>query len=149
VPAIAGQHLRVIVWSLVSFRHGGRIDPRMQHFSDPQHLSGTKDIADVATYVSRLQAKWSQAHDDGSNTSYGADIYRHDCASCHGEKALGDGAKRYPRLAGQHRQYLLRRLNDAKEDHRSSLAQDHPRVLESLDSADLLDVSLYLSRLGP
>jgi cytochrome c553 len=149
VPAIAGQHFNVIVWSLVSFRNGGRLDPRMQHFSDPRHLAGTQDIADVATYASRLQAKWSPAHEVGSNTPGAAEIYRRDCASCHGARALGDDAQRYPRLAGQHYQYLLKRLRDATENRRSTLAQDHPRVLESLDSADLLDVSLYLSHLGP
>jgi cytochrome c oxidase subunit 2 len=65
VPAIAGQNFRVIVRELVMFRHGGRSDPRMQHFTDRTHLTrGAQDIADVAAYVSQLQPSAST-----SNTS--------------------------------------------------------------------------------
>ena len=61
VPAIAGQNFRVIVRELVMFRHGGRSDPRMQHFTDRTHLSrGAQDIADVAAYVSQLQPSASK-----------------------------------------------------------------------------------------
>jgi cytochrome c553 len=61
VPAIAGRNFRVIVRALVMFRHGGRSDPRMQHFTDRTHLSrGAQDIADVAAYVSQLQPSASQ-----------------------------------------------------------------------------------------
>ena len=65
VPAIAGQNFRVIVRELVMFRHGGRSDPRMQHFTDRTHLTrGAQDIADVAAYVSQSQPSAST-----SNTS--------------------------------------------------------------------------------
>lgn len=61
VPAIAGQDFRVIVRELVMFRHGGRSDPRMQHFTDRTHLTrGAQDIADVAAYVSQLQPSASK-----------------------------------------------------------------------------------------
>ena len=61
VPAIAGQNFRAVVRALVMFRHGGRSDPRMQHFTDRTHLSrGAQDIADVAAYVSQLQPSASK-----------------------------------------------------------------------------------------
>jgi cytochrome c553 len=149
VPAIGGQHFHVIVWSLVGFRHGRRLDPRMQHFSDPQHLSSTRDIADVAAYASGLPPTWHAVTGDGFDTTRGAATYRDACASCHGAKAQGDDQKRSPRLAGQHYEYLLKRLQEGTENRHSSLAHDHSRGLESLGSADLLEVCNYLSHLGP
>ena len=61
VPAIAGRNFRVIARALVMFRHGGRSDPRMQHFTDRTHLNrGAQDIADVAAHVSRMQPSASK-----------------------------------------------------------------------------------------
>ncbi|MBS0416081.1 MAG: c-type cytochrome [Proteobacteria bacterium] len=113
VPAIAGQHFRVVVWQLVSFRHGQRLDSRMQHFTDKLHLNGgTQDIADVAAYVSHLPPAASVSNIIGNDTVHGANLYKGNCSSCHGASAEGDDQKRNPRLAGQHYEYLLHRWQD-------------------------------------
>src|SRR5579864_6432009 len=54
VPAIGGQHFRVIVRQLVDYRHDKRWDLRMEHFTDEHRLKGAQDIADVAAFVSQL-----------------------------------------------------------------------------------------------
>ncbi len=54
VPAIAGQHYRVIVRQLVGYRHDHRWDLRMEHFTDRHRLVDAQDVADVAAFVSDI-----------------------------------------------------------------------------------------------
>jgi len=149
VPAIAGQHFRVIVAALVGFRHASRRDPRMQHFTDQHHLATAQDIADVARYASQLTPTQTSAHGDGTNNARGAALYQSACASCHGVKAEGNDRGRYPRLAGQHYSYLMSQLGDSRDGRRPVLAAAHDRLLAGLQGTDLIGLCDYLSRLGP
>lgn len=149
VPAIAAQRFRVIASELVDFRHDKRWDQRMQHFTDQHNLSGAQDIADVASYISRLPATRSLGRGSGEYLAKGAEVYSQRCASCHGAAAEGDNAHRYPRLAGQHYEYLVRQLHDAVEGRRPNFSREHISLLEHLQPPDLVGVADYLSRLGP
>jgi cytochrome c553 len=149
VPVIAGQHFQVLAWELVSFRHEGRRDPRMEHFTGQHHLSGVQDIADVASYVSHLPPQGSSSHGDGSQLTRGEELYRHNCSSCHGAKAEGDDRKRNPRLAGQHYQYLLLQAQTGTSAGRSTFSRRHVQLLEHIGSADIEAICDYVSRLGP
>ncbi len=148
VPAIGGQHLRVIVWALVSFRHETRRDPRMEHFTDKHHLQKEQDIADVAAYVSHLPPPPPGSHGNGEQAARGAELYQGKCSSCHGVKAQGDDGNLYPRLAGQHYEYLLLQLHEAINGQRSNFSAGHAQLLRSLQPADLAALCDYLSRLN-
>lgn len=149
VPAIAAQHFRVIARELVDYRNDKRWDERMEHFTDKHHLSGAQDIADVAAYVSRLPPTRSLGQDGGEHGKHGAEVYARLCASCHGAAAEGDNQKGYPRLAGQHYEYLLSQLHDAAEGRRPDFSPEHVRLLQSFQGADFAAVAAYLARLGP
>ena len=146
VPAIAGQHFRVIVRQLVDFRHDTRWDLRMQHFTDQHHLSGAQDVADVAAFISRMPITRASDHGSGEYLRHGGEVYARLCGSCHGPAAEGD--ERNPRLAGQHYEYLLRQMHDALEGRRPNFPRDHVRLLQRFELADLAGVADYLSRLG-
>jgi cytochrome c553 len=149
VPAIAAQHFRVLAHELVDYRHDKRWDLRMEHFTDEHHLSGAQDIADVAAYISSLPAMRSSGRGSGEYLVKGAQVYSQQCASCHGAAGEGDNRQRYPRLAGQHYEYLLRQLHDAMEGRRPNFPHEHIRLLERLERPDFVGVADYLSRLGP
>ena len=150
VPAIAGQHLRVIIWELSEFRHGQRMDPRMQHFTDDQHLTGgAQDLADVAAYVSRLRPNAPAAILPADGTARGGLLYRSHCASCHGPKAQGDDQQRNPRLAGQHFEYLLQRLQGGIENQRTNTSAQHGKLRLRLMPANLRAICDYPSQIGP
>jgi len=149
VPAVAAQHFRVVVHALVSYRYKERSDPRMQHFTDDHHLSGLQDIADVAAYVSRLPPTHSSAlRGGGEEMKKAAEIYAGRCASCHGYVGEGNNAKRYPRIAGQHPEYLLDQLQPAAEGRRPHFSPAHIRLLKSVNRAEVVGLAAYLSRLG-
>jgi cytochrome c553 len=149
IPALAAQQFRVIAGELVDYRHDKRWDERMAHFTDEHHLQSAQDIADVAAYVSGLSATRSLGHGSGEYLQHGAQVYGRQCASCHGAAAEGNNRKGYPRLAGQHYEYLLGQMHDAVEGRRPNFPRAHVRLLESFRLADFAGVADYLSRLGP
>jgi cytochrome c553 len=79
VPAIAGQHFRVIVKQLVDYRHDKRWDIRMEHFTDRHLLAGPQDLADIAGFVSRLPRPALVAHGNGEALQRGTSVYFRDC----------------------------------------------------------------------
>lgn len=148
VPALAGQHFRVLASELVDYRHDRRWDLRMQHFSDEHHLKDAQDIANVASYISGLPARPAPIVTDGEFVQHGAQVYARLCVSCHGAMGQGDDRQRTPRLAGQHYEYLLRQMHDAVEGRRPNFPREHIRLLERFERADYVGLADYLTRLG-
>lgn len=144
VPAIAGQHFRVIVKQLVEFRNDARIDIRMQHFVNGDRITRAQDLADVAGYIASLAP--AQVRVEHATTS-GQGTYVQYCESCHGSRAEGNGVSGIPRLAGQHVEYLIRQLGDAAEGRRPGMGRDHTRVLLRLDSTETAAVAAYVAGL--
>jgi len=112
-PKLAGQHANYIAYQLKSFQSGERSNAIMSGMASS--LSSA-DIADVAAYLS------TQAMAPGPADTYkpelGKSIYEHGlpdagmpaCMSCHGADGMGDVAKMYPRIGGQHAQYVVQVL---------------------------------------
>lgn len=146
VPRIGGQHASVLIKQLVDYRHGRRWDIRMEHFTDPHHLENAQAIADVAAYVSTLQARSAPGVGTGELLQHGAEVYAHLCASCHGRLGQGDDRRGVPVLGGQHYEYLRRQIYDAVDGRRPSFSRSHIRLLARLDHHDILGVADFLSR---
>jgi cytochrome c553 len=149
VPAIAGQHFRVIAKELVDYRHDKRWDAFMEHYADEHNLGEPQNLTDVAAYISALPPQQTSAPGDGEFLSQGRAVYEAQCVSCHGPGAQGDDRRRIPRLAGQHYAYLLRQLHDAVEGRRPNFSIAHVRLLSRLGRAELVGLADYLSRLKP
>jgi cytochrome c553 len=149
VPAIAGQHYGVIARELVDYRHDKRWDVRMEHHADDHNLGDTQDLVDVAGYISSLTPTRTDGIGDGEYVSYGSRTYARSCASCHGAAAEGSDRLGYPRLAGQHYQYLLRQIHDAVEGRRPNFPQEHVRLLRHYQRQEFMGIADYLSRLNP
>lgn len=147
VPAIAGQHFRVLARQLVDYRHDKRWDARMEHFADTPYVIATQDVADVADYISSLEPLGPGVAGDGEQLEHGARVYAQRCSSCHGPQGEGDKFKAYPRLAGQHYPYLLRQLHDAVEGRRPNLSPAHVQLLAHLNRDDYAGIADYLSRI--
>jgi len=147
-PVLAHQHRSVLAKQLVDFRHGERLDPRMEGMANKHHLATTQDMADVVSYISRLPAPTANALGDGRLVAQGAQVYAAQCSACHGRGGEGDDRSMTPRLAGQNYNYLLREMYGAVDGRRSNFGAEHIALLKRLDTADFLGVSDYLSRLG-
>jgi cytochrome c553 len=149
IPRIAGQYYRVVVNQVVHFRRGTRWDVRMEGVATSHEIiPELQDIADVAWYVSQLEADSSRGVGEGVYVERGAKIYAGRCASCHGKDAEGSDTKAVPRLAGQHAAYLARQIYDTVEGRRPKLTQSHGWRFEPFAYEDVLGLSDYLSRIG-
>src|SRR6185369_13904954 len=132
VPAIAGQSYTVVAKQIVDFRAGTRSDPRMEHFTNRQHLSFSQPIADVSMYIASLPPPAPKAAPPGTSTDRGAMAYARTCARCHGELGEGKEDTLAPRLAGQHYSYLLSQLDAATSATRKTLVESHAGFEKSL-----------------
>jgi cytochrome c553 len=151
VPAIAAQHVSVLVKQLVDFRHDRRWDERMQEKASKHNLAGPQDLLDVAAYAESLprSAPLKGGTGDGSALERGEVVYHRDCSGCHGPLGLGELRRMRPRLAGQHYQYLVRQLEDTATGMRPGMDPEHVKLIGALSTAERSSVADYLSRLSP
>jgi cytochrome c553 len=147
VPAIAGQHYKVIAKQLVDFRQSQRGDVRMQHFADVTHLSYSQEVADVSAYASCLAPRRSMAAKPAVSHVAGAGLYEKSCARCHGQDAQGMDSWLVPSLAGQHAAYLTKQLQSL--ELRPPLRKAHAEIATPLDDKGIEQVSGYLASLVP
>jgi cytochrome c553 len=151
VPAIAGQHVSVLVKQLVDFRHDRRWDERMRNFASKHHLAGAQDLLDVAAYAEALP-RWPPLEGgagDGSGLQRGRVVYHRDCGACHGPLGLGELRRMRPRLAGQRYEYLRRQLDETAAGLRPGMDAEHVKLIRALSAQERAGVADYLSRLSP
>ena len=151
VPAIAGQHISVLVKQLVDFRHDRRWDERMRNFASQHNLNGPQDLLDVAAYAESLP-RWPPLEGGTGGATApneGNVLYHRYCADCHGPLALGELRRIRPRLAGQRYQYLLRQLEETADHMRPGMDIEHVKLISALSVKERGAVADYLSRLSP
>lgn len=147
-PRLAGQHRTVLIKELTDIRSGVRDNPKMFPFAD-QHVITTKDVADIAAYLSGLKIPAENGQGPGQDLERGASLYRKDCASCHGRSGEGDADMFYPKLAGQHYAYLLRQALAIHQGTRRNADPEMVKATEGYQEGDMSIVVDYISRLPP
>ena len=105
VPMIAGQNAKYIIASLTAYKKGDRKHPTMRAIASS--LSD-QDMADVAAYYEQLGKEGeAPALLVGEAPAAAADLLKKgNCASCHGANLSKPIDPSYPKLAGQHADYL-------------------------------------------
>ena len=158
-PVLSGQQANYLVAQLQGFKNQTRGDADALGYMwgmaaplDDQLMAG------LAEYYSR-QAPRAEPKNDPSLIARGKEIYQSGdaahgippCVACHGPSAEGTAgtvaAPGFPRLAGQHVQYLMKQLRSFQNNMRN-VAVMHG-VAAGLQGADMLAVSTYLQSLGP
>ena len=124
VPMIAGQNAKYIASALTGYRKGERKHPTMRAIAGS--LSD-QDIADVAAYYEQLgrpagaaaaaapAASAAPAHEPPPQVA--KLLAQANCASCHGSNFSSPIDPSYPKLAGQHPDYLFAALRSYQTDH--------------------------------
>ena len=150
-PRLAGQHAWYIEQQLKQFRAQTRGDPyavaymwgMANQLSDPT-------IDALAKYFSEQTPGPGTPH-PAAVLDRGRAIFEHGipsqgvpaCAACHGPKALGSA--QFPRLAGQHAEYILKQLQSFQNNMRN-VAIMHG-VAQTLHRAQMRAVADYLESL--
>lgn len=147
VPRIAGQHYSVIIRQIADFRADRRHDPRMQRAVTDHRVQSPQSLADVATYVNLLKVRAPVSLGGSPAGELGQRLFETNCSACHGAAAQGDDATTTPRLAGQHRRYLLRQFSDIAARLRPPVGRRHAVLLAPLDYQEREALGDFLSRL--
>lgn len=115
-PRLAGQQRDYFVAQMKGFRGQGRSDPAgFEYMWGLSHKLTDEQIAGLADYFAK-QAPQANAPADAAQVALGKAIFEHGvaskevppCMGCHGAQGQGQGA--FPRLAGQHQDYLVKQL---------------------------------------
>ena len=146
-PNLAGQQAGSILLQLDAFRTHARGDPNAQAYmwgmSSQLNDDTMKTLGDY--YASQKPAHVSG---DSALLAQGEKIYNEGikaqdvpaCASCHGAKAEGAGA--FPRLAGQHVDYLIAQMQGFQSGQRAN-APIMLGVVRSMNAAQMKAVANY------
>ncbi len=142
-PSIAGQPRQFIEMSLIMFREGRRINEAMKPLVDKLSNADVRDLAQFfaaqkMTPPARPAAPEVVARGKAITES-------NNCVQCHA--ATLTGQQHIPRLAGQHRDYLLAQLKGFKAGTRADFDGTMTSAAQALAAQDLELVADYLSTL--
>jgi len=112
-PNLAAQQPAYLTNQLKAFKAGDRVNAMMQSMA--ANLSN-EDIDNLAAYFSNQKPAKTGAGDPALVKAGEAKATM--CSGCHGSTAGGNG--QFPRLAGQHPEYLAQQLKAFKEGSRKS-----------------------------
>ncbi|MCB1756643.1 MAG: c-type cytochrome [Gammaproteobacteria bacterium] len=150
-PQIAGQHRKVLIKQLADIRAKNRDNPTMYPFALPESIGGAQAVADVTAYIEKLPMN----SDNGKGPfeagtpefDKGKQLYSENCVRCHGEAGEGDGEKFYPKLAGQHYQYMLRQFEWIRDGKRRNADPEMVKQIAEFTDDDMRAVINYTSRI--
>lgn len=145
-PRLAGQHRTVLIKELTDIRSGVRDNPKMFPFAD-QHVITTRDVADIAAYLSGLTVTVENGKGPGQDLKQGEALYNKDCVKCHGRSGEGDAESFYPKVAGQHYEYLLRQIRNIHGGKRRNADPDMVKATDGYRDVDMQAVTDYISYL--
>lgn len=150
-PKIAGLNAEYINKQLTDFKSGERKNPVMAGIVKDL---GAQDMQNLAAYFSAQQSKPGTSK-DMELALLGQKIYRGGvqgagvpaCASCHGAQGKGIPVQ-FPRLAGQHGDYIYKQLNEFRIGTRGNDAAKMMRsIAAKMTDADMKAVASYIQGL--
>jgi cytochrome c553 len=143
IPSLAGQPRQFIVTALYMFREGTRKNDMMTAFTEK--LTNA-DLNDLAQYFNAQKlATPTQKIDPEKATKAVAITEKNNCVACHTATLVGQ--QHIPRLAGQHKAYLLEQLKGFKAAKRADFDGTMTSAAQGLAVEDLDLVAEYLSTL--
>ncbi|HEY2629170.1 MAG TPA: c-type cytochrome [Usitatibacter sp.] len=141
-PSLAAQPPLYVLYQLLNFRDGRRKSDVMVPFA--AKLSDD-DMKDIAAYFTAQKARAPQDADTAVVAAGKAVEARNHCGSCHMPDFSGQ--KHIARLAGQHRDYLVKSLKGYRGNTRADLDGTMSEAAQPLSDKDIDDVAAWLSKL--
>jgi len=150
VPKISGQGEKYIVSALSAYKKGERKHPTMRGIATSLT---DQDMADLAAYYAK-DGVVEGAQPLGKAAEGPADamalVAKGACTSCHGESFSAPLVPTYPKIAGQHRDYLLVALKSYKTENNPQVGRGNAimaGVAKQFSNAELKELANYIGRL--
>lgn len=149
VPMIAGQKAQYLASALAQYKKGDRKHPTMRAIA--ASLSD-RDIADLAAfYAGEAGSNQVPATAAGTVAPEVAQLLnKGNCASCHGANFSAPIDPSYPKLAGQHADYLFAALRAYQTDKNAQVGRNNPimvGIARQFSHAEAQQLAAYLASL--
>ncbi len=146
VPMIAGQDARYLAAALNAYKKGDRKHPTMRA------IAGTlsdADITDISAYYQQ-QARPAAAPEQPAPAPDGvaALLAKGACASCHGANYSKPVDGTYPKIAGQHADYLYVALKSYKTDGSAQVGRNNAIMSAQVKQFTLAELKAMANYLG-
>ena len=155
VPKISGQSAKYIVSALNAYKKGERKHPTMRGIS--QSLTDA-DMADLAAYYEQHGADAVSAGAAAASAPAPAVpvpsaqvaelLKKGNCASCHGDNLSKPIDPSYPKLAGQHADYLFVALKAYQIDKNPKVGRANPIMMGMARPFTLAEIKLLSNYIG-
>jgi len=123
VPMIAGQNAKYIAAALAAYKKGDRKHPTMRGIA--VSLSD-QDMADLAAYYeAQGQGEAAPKTVPAPSAAVAELLKKTNCASCHGENFSTPIDASYPKIAGQHADYLYVALKSYTLDNNPNIGRNN------------------------
>jgi cytochrome c553 len=150
VPKISGQGAKFVAASLVAYKKGERKHPTMRGIAD---ALSEQDIADIAAHYETSGVTAGAAAPgkaaDGSSKAMEL-VAKGGCVSCHGDSFSKPIDPTYPKIAGQHSDYLFVALKAYKTEGNPMIGRGNAimaGVAKQFTNAELKELANYLGSL--
>ena len=148
VPMISGQNAKYIASSLYAYQKGERKHPTMKGIA--ASLTD-QDIADIAAYYEQHGKTQAPAPAATAPDAKVAELLKKGaCVSCHGENFSKPIDPSYPKIAGQHKDYLFVALKSYKTENLSTWGRSNGvmgGIAKQYSNSELKALSAYVGSL--
>lgn len=149
VPMIAGQSAKYIASALNAYRNGDRRHPTMRGIATS--LSD-QDITDISEYYSKLggETKLPEQPTRQPDAQVAQLLQKAACVSCHGSNFSKPIDPSYPKIAGQHGDYLFVALKAYKQENNPAVGRNNAvmgAIAKQFSHAELKALARYVSSL--
>lgn len=145
VPMISGQNAKYIVAALNAYKKGERKHPSMRGISDSLT---DQDMADLAAYYEQ-HGKTDAAvpAPTAPDAKVAALLQKGACISCHGDNFSKPVDPSYPKLAGQHKDFLFVALKSYKVENQATWGRSNGvmgGIAKQFNNAELKALANYI-----
>jgi cytochrome c553 len=147
VPKISGQSDKYIVSALTAYKKGDRKHPSMRGIAGS--LS-EQDMADLAAFYSAQGGKVPGDAPKAASVAAAALIEKGACASCHGANFAKPIDPTYPKIAGQHADYLYVALKAYTVEGNNMVGRSNgimAGIAKQFKPAEMREITKYLGSL--
>ncbi len=126
VPMISGQGAKYIVAALTAYKKGERKHPTMRAVAGSM---SDQDMADVAAFYEQQGTAPAASAAPTPPSAVAELLKKGACASCHGENLSKPIDPGYPKLAGQHADYLFVALKAYQTEKNPQVGRSNPVMM--------------------
>lgn len=148
VPMISGQSAKYIESALHAYKKGDRKHPTMRGIAESLT---DQNMADLAVYYSKhglAEGQMAPKEVKGPSVEVAALLGKANCASCHGADFSTPIDPSYPKIGGQHADYLFVALKAYKVSDNAKVGRNNPimtSMAKQYSNAELKQLANYLA----